>query len=67
MKIIKTKEFILRPAKINDVKFLKKANLFPNIIDSAGNCIIPTVTHATKKAVTAIKLVPKFNNSPPKI
>ena len=47
--------------------FLKIANLFPKIADSAGSCIIPTVTHATKKAVTANKLTPWFNNSPPKI
>ena len=51
----------------NDVIFLVKANFFPKITDSAGSCIIPTVTHATKKEVTAINPMPCVNNSPPKI
>ena len=48
------------------VMFLVIENLFPNNMDSAGNCTKPTVTHDTKKAVTANKLIPWFRNSPPR-
>ncbi|MCK5258995.1 MAG: hypothetical protein KAJ69_05685, partial [Thermoplasmatales archaeon] len=38
------------------VAFLIMANFLPKIRDSAGNCIMPTVTHATINAVTAVRL-----------
>ena len=53
--------------KIKLTIFLVIANFLPRIIDSAGSWIIPTVTQATIKAVTANKLIPCFMNSPPKI
>jgi len=45
--------------------FRRSANFFPKATISAGNCTRPTVTHVIMMAVTANKLTPWFNKSPP--
>ena len=53
--------------RIKDMAFRKTANRLPNAAISAGSCMMPIVTHAVMKAVTANKETPLSRNSPPMI
>jgi hypothetical protein len=51
--------------RIKERPLLRRANLLPKATISAGSCTKPTVTQVIMRAVTANKLMPYFNNSPP--
>lgn len=51
--------------RIKQIMFLRRANLLPRAVISAGNCTRPTVTHVIIRAVTAKRLTPCLSSSPP--